>query len=130
MQSTKKWIQNFGIIIRLLQRLTKDVEWRCIKSENFIFHLMKKFVATAGAFFGWDLKFFIKFYGNVSNIGAKCLVMQLQDGERKFIIYDFFIFNRAKKHYDIYKRELLAMVIFCCKYKYMVQAGKKIHNLY
>ena len=80
-----------------MQRLTGNVEWRWTESENLVFHLMKNFVATAGALFGWDPKFPIKFYGNVSNIGAKYLIMQLQDREWKFIIYESFTFSRAKK---------------------------------
>lgn len=87
-------------------------------------------IVIASALFGWNPNFFIEFYGNVSKTGINCLILQMQDGERKLIIYNFFIFNRAKKvlrHLElrVFKNgeNFVQILIFGA-------GGKKIHHLY
>ena len=61
-------------------------------------------------------------YTDASGFAAGCHIMQIQEGEKKPLIYESFAFSKPEGNYDTYRRELCAIVKFSRKYCHMLRA--------
>ena len=59
------------------------------------------------------------FYSDASNFATGCYITQNQDGEVRFFVYNSFILLPIEQNYDIYKRELTAIIKCTKKYSHM-----------
>lgn len=123
--SARKWIKDFSIIGKPLSRLQGKVDWRWIESEELALQLLKRLACTAIELFGWDPQHPVELFSDASGSGAGCNIAQLQDGVKVPIVFDSFTFSKAERNYDTYKRELLAIVRFCKKFRHMLNNEEK-----
>ena len=130
---TRKWILNFDEIIKSFQRFqSKIVEWKWTKLKDLTFITFKKFAINVMNMFDHDSNLFVETYIDVSKWEIDIYIQQLQKNEMKSILFDSYNFMFTQRNYDIYKKELFAIVHFIDKHEHFFNVKKifTIHTNY
>ena len=118
-------VLGFTELTRPLIHLTRKVEWRWTESKKLAFQVLRRVYVTKAAIFGWDLALPVNLYLDASNFAAGCYITQVQDGETRSLLYDFFILLPTERNYDTYPRELVAIVKFAKKFSHILNTKQQ-----
>ena len=122
----RQWIKNFTEITQSLNKLTENVLWRWIQSEQLFFKILKIKCITWIFMHEIDWSLDIHIYTDMSEFVSELLITQFQivDDTAKsvkvFIVYNTFTFSVTERKYIIYKQKLCAIIKFISKFHYLL----------
>ena len=125
---TRLYCKNFNKIARPLLCLTSDVKWQqgAFKQLSLDFLEEKCFIIVKLHIINPRLG--VQMYIDTSSYAIRCYITQIQYPQGKFISYkievliryNFILLKGAKRNYGTYKRELLRIITFACKYQQLL----------
>ena len=122
----RQQIKNYAKISLPLTRLTRKRDQQQDYQEQKAFERVRKRATKAVELYGQDLSesVEIEIFYDASRKYVGCFIRQLQNGKQVPIMYNSFTFSLNEQNYDIYKRELKAIVMFATKYAYILSKLK------
>lgn len=122
----RRFIHNFANIAKPLYEMTKEGEWKWGEKQDLAFAEMKK------AFTGNEILHMPKDEGqyiletDASNYATGAILSQIQDGKKVLIDMDSQQMNPAERNYQIYDKEMLAIIKALQKWrKQLLPASEK-----
>lgn len=107
----RRFIQDFGNICRPLDKLTGKVQWKWGAEEQIAFIKLKKCFMEKPVLCTYDNKKETCVETDASGYGTGAILLQKQeDGHWHPVAYLSQSMNDAKRNYDIYDKEMLAVI--------------------
>ena len=119
----RKFIPNYSNIVTPLTALTcKDITWSWTPLHQQSFDTLKAIFATSPVLTIPDVSCPFHIMSNASLLAASTVLMQKDtNGDLHPCAYFFKTFSLVKRNYDIYDRELLAVILALSKWKQYLQ---------